>query len=158
MKKKERKERRKNLKEHRAQLRENTFLGVFTSIAEYTRRQTLRNINCVMTNHYAIWTDLRYRLLSARMLAHASRKQSENSWVILSHLFGRNWNSEISHLRFRLLARAHELQFSQRQERLRMVFDWIREWVLSRYSARGEGVDWDICIRFVSSVYYSLQV
>ena len=40
MKKKERKERRKNLKEHRAQLRENNFLGVFTSIAEYTRRQT----------------------------------------------------------------------------------------------------------------------
>ena len=79
MKKKERKERRKNLKEHRAQLRENNFLGVFTSIAEYPRRQTLRNINCVMTNHYAIWTDLRYRLLSARMLAHASRKQSENS-------------------------------------------------------------------------------
>jgi hypothetical protein len=40
MKKKERKERRKNLTEHRAQLRENNFLGVFTSIAEYTRRQT----------------------------------------------------------------------------------------------------------------------
>jgi len=40
MKKKERKERRKNLKEHRAQLRENNFLGLFTSVAEYTRRQT----------------------------------------------------------------------------------------------------------------------
>ena len=28
------------MKEHRAQLRENNFLGLFTSVAEYTRRQT----------------------------------------------------------------------------------------------------------------------